>query len=206
MEHVNIPDDQRHEAKGASTAALNTVLHSDGDGTTSFKFVDYANISNVPVIDGYEFVLSSFSGASQLPASVDVPLQVTFGSAQTTADVSLASNGTVTFNTAGNYIVTFILRFGRAGGTGNCVLLNRIKLNGLQAFNTNTCSFDNAFITVPFSATLGFNVTAGTTMTMEIMRDSSGNNSGGLIATTPVQASWNISPSATIIVSKFSGS
>ena len=137
---------------------------------------------------------------------MDTPLQVTFGSAQTTTDVNLASNGTVTFNTPGNYIVTFILRFGRTGGAGTSVILNRIKLNGLQGLNTNTCSFDSANITVPFSATLGFNVTAGTTLTMEIMRDSSGNNSGGLIATTPVLASWNISPSATIIVSKFSGS
>lgn len=206
MEHVNIPDSQRHEVKGASTAALNTVLHSDGDGTTTFKFVDYSNIANVPVIDGYDFVLSSFSGANQQPASVDTPLQVTFGSAQTTTDVNLASNGTVTFNTAGNYIVTFFLRFGRTGGAGTSVILNRILLNGLQGLNTNTCSFDNTSITIPFSATLGFNVTPGTTLAMEIMRDSSGNNSGGLLATTPILSGWNISPSATIIVSKFSGS
>lgn len=36
-EHRNIPDAERHEVKGASTATNNYVLTSDGDGTTSFR-------------------------------------------------------------------------------------------------------------------------------------------------------------------------
>lgn len=206
MEHVNIVDAQRHEAKGASSAANNTVLHANGNGTTTFKFLDYSNIVNTPTIDGYDFVLSSFSAASQQPSSVDTPLQVTFGSAQSTTDVSLASNGTITFNTIGNYILTFFLRFGRTGGAGTSIILNRILLSGVQGLNTNACSVDNANATIPFSTTLGFNISLpGTTLAMQIMRDSSGNNSGGLIATTPTLSSWNVSPSATVIVSKFSG-
>lgn len=37
IQHSNIADADRHEAKGASTATLGQVLRSDGDGTTSFK-------------------------------------------------------------------------------------------------------------------------------------------------------------------------
>lgn len=36
-EHRLIPDAERHEAKGASTATNNQVLTADGDGTTSFR-------------------------------------------------------------------------------------------------------------------------------------------------------------------------
>lgn len=36
-EHRLIPDTERHEAKGASTASNNQVLTADGDGTTSFR-------------------------------------------------------------------------------------------------------------------------------------------------------------------------
>lgn len=50
VQHLNIVDSQRHEPKGASTAGNNTVMHSDGDGTTTFKFVDYSNVENTPTI------------------------------------------------------------------------------------------------------------------------------------------------------------
>jgi hypothetical protein len=36
-EHRLIPDAERHEVKGASTATNNQVLTADGDGTTSFR-------------------------------------------------------------------------------------------------------------------------------------------------------------------------
>lgn len=206
VEHVDIPDGERHEPKGASSAANNTVLHANGDGTTGFRFVNYnTDIINKPILNGYQTVLSSFSGASQNPAALDTPLQVSFGSAQTNADVSLASNGTLTFNTAGAYTITLFLRFGRAGGTGTSVLLNRFLINGLQGLNSNACAISEATATYPFSTTIGLNVAQNDTFVLQIMRDSSGNNSGGLIATTPVAPTWNISPSATLIVSKFSG-
>src|ERR1700754_311542 len=54
VQHKDILDSDRHEPKGASTAALNDVLHADGDGTTTFKKVDFTNLVNVPTtISGY---------------------------------------------------------------------------------------------------------------------------------------------------------
>lgn len=205
VEHVAIPDSQRHEPRGASTAVNNTVLTSNGDGTTSFEFVDWNNLVNRPTISGYTQIMGAFSGSSQNPAALDTPIQVSFGSAQTLTDVSLASNGTVTFNTPGRYLITLFLRFGRIGGAGTSIILNRFLVNNVQGLNSNVCSVDNANITIPFSTTLSMSVNAGDTFKLEIMRDSSGNNSGGLIATIPTLPSWNISPSATIIVSKFIG-
>lgn len=45
IQHRDIPDTERHEVKGASTALANSVLASDGIGGTSFKKVDVSNIS-----------------------------------------------------------------------------------------------------------------------------------------------------------------
>lgn len=48
-EHVDIVDPQRHELKGASTASINQIPKSNGDGTTTFGSVDYTEITNPPI-------------------------------------------------------------------------------------------------------------------------------------------------------------
>lgn len=53
IEHVNISDSERHEPKGASTATTDTVLHSDGDGTTTWKFVSYNDLSDKPTLSTF---------------------------------------------------------------------------------------------------------------------------------------------------------
>lgn len=206
VEHVNILDGDRHEAKGASSASLNQVLHSDGDGTTSFKFVDYGNIANTPNLRGYTLVLTGASvAASQQPVAVNTPLQVEFGPGQVTADATLDNTGLLTFNTSGQYAVTFIFRFGRTTAAGTAIVFNRILRNGVQTLNSNSISMvDDAAVT-PFSATLMFDVNAGDTVAQQIYRDSAGVNNGGLFNTTPSLAGWANSPSATIIVSKYRG-
>lgn len=53
IEHQNIADANRHEPKGASTATTDTVLHSDGDGTTTWKFVSYDDLTDKPVFSDF---------------------------------------------------------------------------------------------------------------------------------------------------------
>lgn len=62
--HKNISDANRHEPKGASSASVNTVLTSNGDGTTSFTagamFGKQADSSSptqnsIPLFDGTNF-------------------------------------------------------------------------------------------------------------------------------------------------------
>lgn len=206
VEHVSIADEDRHEPKHASTAITKQVLMSNGDGTTEFAFVDYADVINTPTPQGYKQVMAAFSAGNQNPAALDTPLQVNFGSPQANADVSLAANGTLTFNTDGDYSVTLLVRFGRTALGGNAVILTRFLVNDVQGLNTNSISLPDANSITPFSVNLFVSALAGDTFKLQIMRDSSGVNVGGLTALVPVLAGWNISPSATIVVSKYVGS
>lgn len=206
VEHVNIADADRHEPRGASTAGLNQVLHADGDGTTTWKFVDWDDVANKPGTGGYETVLSAFSSSNQNPVALDTPIQVNFGSPQSNTYVSLGSNGTLTFNESGNYVVTLFLRFGRTAGVGNSILLTRFLINDVQGLNSNAASLPDANSVTPFSATLTLGqMDAGDTFKLQLMRDSSGINNGGLTSIVPALAGWNVAPSATIVVARFVG-
>ena len=51
IQHKDIPDSERHDVKGASSASLRQVLTSNGDGTTSFQnlTVSHLGIQNLTV-------------------------------------------------------------------------------------------------------------------------------------------------------------
>lgn len=207
VEHVTILDADRHEAKHATSAAANQVLHAKGDGTTEFKFVSYANLTNIPAQVGYQQVLSGFStAASQQPAALDTALQVEFGAGSSNAFCTLSNTGTLTFNTAGQYYITIFLRFGRTAAGGTAVMLNRFLINGVQGLNSNGLKMPDADSVIPFSTSLVVDATVGMTFQMQILRDSAGINNGGLFRLLPTVVAWNLVPSATIVVSKFIGS
>jgi hypothetical protein len=206
VEHVTIADADRHEVKHATSGVLNQALLSNGNGTTRFAYNSYNDLIDKPSLVGYRQVLTGFStAASQAPAALDTPLQVEFGSGSTTIDATLASNGTLTFNTAGEYIVTLFLRFGRTSGAGAAILLNRFLINGVQGLNSNALKIADQDTVIPFSTSINITATAGMTFQLEIMRDSAGINNGGVFRILPTVASWNLSPSATLVVSKYVG-
>lgn len=205
MEHKDIPDAQLHQIKGAASASSGQVPIATGSGTAAFGFLDWSQVANKPTASGYESKLSSFSSVNQNPSAVNAPLQITFGSAQATADVSISAAGVITFNTSGNYLVDIFLRFGRSTSTGNAIILNRILKNGAQILNSNGLILSAATQTIPFSAAIPLTMAAGDTMTMEVARDSAGTNDGGLFVVSPTIAGWNIVPSATVVVNKFVG-
>lgn len=205
MEHKDIPDAQLHQIKGAASASSGQVPIATGSGTAAFGFLDWAQVANKPTSSGYQSKLSSFSSVNQNPSAVDTPLQITFGSAQVAADVSISAAGVITFNTSGNYLIDIFLRFGRSTSTGNAIIMNRILKNGAQILNSNGLILSAATQTIPFSAAIPLTMVAGDTMTMEVARDSAGTNDGGLFAISPTIAGWNIVPSATVVVNKFIG-
>lgn len=205
MEHKDIPDAQLHQIKGAASASSGQVPIATGSGTAAFGFIDWSQVANKPTASGYESKLSSFSSVNQNPSAVNAPLQITFGSAQATADVSISAAGVITFNTSGNYLIDIFLRFGRSTSTGNAIILNRILKNGAQILNSNGLILSAATQTIPFSAAIPLTMAAGDTMTMEVARDSAGTNDGGLFAVSPTIAGWNIVTSATVVVNKFVG-
>lgn len=207
MEHVVIPDAQRHEAKGASTAFAGQVCKANGDGTTSFANVLYSEISSRPTFSGYQRIFYSSSAvATQAPATLNTPIQIEFGPAFSTSEVSLSSAGLLTFSVAGQYQVTTFYRFGRTAAAGTAILFSRALINGAQTLNSNSIMMDNANTVVPFAVTLNINATAGMTLSHQLYRDNAGVNNGGLIAQSPNLAGWNTSPTATIVVDKFVGS
>ena len=205
MEHKDIPDAQLHQIKGAASASSGQVPIATGSGTAVFGFLDWTQVANKPTSSGYQAKLSAFSGVNQNPSAVDTPLQITFGSAQTTSDVSISSAGVITFNTSGNYLINIFLRFGRSTSTGNAIVLNRILKNGAQILNSNGVILSAATQTIPFSAAIPLTMSAGDTITMQVARDSAGTNDGGLFVVSPTIAGWNIVPSATVVVNKFVG-
>lgn len=205
MEHKDIPDAQLHQIKGAASASSGQVPIATGSGTATFGFLSWSQIANKPTASGYESKLSSFSSVNQNPSAVNTPLQITFGSAQTTTDVSISAAGVITFNTSGNYLIDIFLRFGRSTSTGNAIIMNRILKNGAQILNSNGLILSAATQTIPFSAAIPLTMAAGDTITMEVARDSAGTNDGGLLVVSPTLAGWNIVPSATVVVNKFVG-
>lgn len=205
MEHKDIPDDQLHQIKGAASASAGQVPIATGAGTTIFGFLDWTQVANKPVASGYQTVLSSFSSVNQTPSAVNTALQVVFGAAQSTADVSITAGGLVTFNTSGAYLIDLFLRFGRTGASGTAIVLNRLLKNGAQILNSTGASLTAAAQTIPFSAAIPMTMASGDTLRLEVARDGAGANDGGLYVISPTIGGWNIVPSATIVVSKFIG-
>lgn len=206
IEHKLIEDANRHEPKGASTATLGQSLLSNGDGTTYFGFVSYSSISGKPTISGYKQIMYAASSASsQDPTAVDTPLQVEFGPAQSLTDVSLASTGVLTFLTAGQYLIELSLRVSRTAASGASTLYTRALYNGAQILASSSTTLNDLAAVIPVTYTVSIDASVGDTFKLEIMRDSSGLNNGGLKQDTPTLAGWNSSPSANITVCKFYG-
>lgn len=199
IQHSAIPDGSRHEAKGASTATDGQVLKANGDGTTTF--VTPNTLSNISIAS----LLEATSTTTQNPAGLDSPYQVVFGGGNSNSDVSVASNGVITISTTGLYLITFNMNFGRSTNVGTAKLVARLLANGAATGFTQFTQIDASTDIKPFNASLlrGFN--AGNTITVEIIRDSTGANDGGLYTFNPALAGWTDSPSAAVRIQRVAG-
>lgn len=199
IQHANIADANRHETKGASTAAAGQVHRANGNGTTSWVNPDtLANISIGSVIEG-------ISLTNQGPTSVDTPYQVTWGGGSSNADVSIASSGVVTINTTGLYFVTFNLNLGRANTTGIATLVARLLVNDNPTGFVQAVKIDTSANVHPLNASILRSFNASSTIKVQLIRDSGGNNDGGLITVDPVLSGWENSPSAAIRIQRIAG-
>lgn len=149
-------------------------------------------------------VLRAFSLVAQAPSAVDTPLQLTFGSAQNSAanPVMINSAGLVTFNTAGNYSVRVKLQCGRTGATGTSILLSRLLLGGSQAGSSACVKLTQTDATTPTESRVVINATAGQTFAVQIMRDSTGSNFGGVYPQVATVTAWGTAPSALLVISR----
>ena len=149
-------------------------------------------------------VLRAFSTATQAPSAVDTALQLTFGAAQgsTSDPVMINAAGLVTFNVAGNYAVRVKLQCGRTGATGTSILLSRILLGGTQLGSAACVKLTQTDATTPTDSRVVVNATAAQTFVVQIMRDSTGSNFGGVYPQVATVAAWGTAPSALIVVSR----
>lgn len=149
-------------------------------------------------------VLRAASTATQAPTAVDTPLQLSFGAAQGSASepVMINAAGLVTFNTAGNYTVRIKLQCGRTGATGTSILLSRLVLGGTQVGSPAAVKLTQTDATTPTESRVVMNPTAGQTFIVQIMRDSTGSNFGGVYPQTATVAAWGIAPSALLVISR----
>lgn len=149
-------------------------------------------------------VLRAASTAAQAPSAVDTALQLTFGAAQGSASdpVMVNAAGLVTFNTAGNYAVRVKLQCGRTGATGTSILLSRLVLGGAQLGSAACVKLTQTDATTPTDSRVVMNPTAGQTLQVQIMRDSTGSNFGGVYPQTATVAAWGVAPSALLVISR----
>lgn len=149
-------------------------------------------------------VLRAPSTVAQAPSAVDTPLQLTFGAAQKSSSdpVMINAAGLVTFNVAGAYAVRIKLQCGRTGATGTSILLSRILLGGAQVGSAACVKMTQTDATTPTDSRVVINATAGQTFAVQIMRDSTGSNFGGVYPQVATVTAWGAAPSAMLVISR----
>lgn len=117
----------------------------------------------------------------------------------------LDANGVSTFNKEGLYRIKAVFQFGRTGAAGVSQLFFRFLVDDVQLGRTVGVKLENADALRYVDIDNWFNVPAGTTLKVQVMRDPSGNDSGGLFQTTPTDegaGTWNVVPSAVMRIER----
>lgn len=199
LNHSTLTDDKLHQPKGASTASLNQVLTSNGDGTTRFADLPTEVFS---VLDE----LSSESLVNQTLDTVDTELQVAFGAAATSPNgsVSVATDGTITFLEGGVYYVNVRALAGRSVSTSTSTLAFAGRANGTQVGATVPITLDNAAdgFNISVADTSVVEVPAGTEYSYHMRLVDNGGGDNGVFFVDYATPGWNSTPSARISVRK----
>lgn len=198
IEHKNIPDAERHEPKGASTATVNQIARANGDGSTTFvtpSTLPLVTLTPVPQV---------VSTAAQGPTALDTPYQVVFGTGGGD-HINVASNGVITFLTGGLFHGEVNLNVGRSNNTGVAIILARLLVNNNPSGIVHGVRIDASTDTRQIRFPIFGQFAQNDTLRVQIMRDSAGANDGGLVPIDPVVAGWNTVPSASVMIGKLLG-
>lgn len=202
----------------------NFLLYFQADRSSRFIDVLYpvddTSVDNFKTLSAFEIdqriadsansvqIETLFTGRSvalaQNPTGLDIPLQVEFGPAQlgVTDPVQLNLDGSITANEANVYSFNITLPAGRTGAAGVSFLYGRALINGVQGGSSVLIELDNANVIIPMQFSLDVPMEIADVLTVEVLRDSSGNDSGGLVSGDPVLVGWNNSASAAVTVTR----
>ena len=150
-----------------------------------------------------EEALRTQSFADQDPVGLGAALQIVFGGAQSTPYFSDDGAGNITVLATDEYHLDAKFTIGRSGAAGESQIYLRALLDGVQTGTSIHTIVDNSRIEIPLTFTTTVNLTAGQVLTFEIIRDTDGNDSGGLTAGIPDVVGWADSPSASLVFTRF---
>ena len=197
--HSTLTGADLHEVKGAAGASAGQVYRADGAGSAGF--VDPFTLSNIRL----QSTISNFNSGSVTPGAVDTPVVATFDSTQSNSDITMSSTGLITIVTSGLYFVTVNCNIGRSNSTATAILAARMLINGIQFGFTQSSVMTTNTSARPVQFNILRAFSAGDTIQIQIMRDSAGQNDGGLVPQAITSATWGDSPSFFMRVSKILG-
>lgn len=174
----------------------------DGDRAKGIPFNDFLDVLRQRLVIETDLIINASSFNNQNPVGTDNPLQIEFGPAvnNLTDPVQMDANGLVTINQTDEYAVSFFFEYGRSGSGNVSWLFWRLKVNGVQSGNSVFAKLDGSNDDVPVQFEIARKFNEDDFFTVELMRDSQGNNSGGLLSETPTPIDWNPAPSANIVI------
>ena len=147
--------------------------------------------------------------ADQQPTGLGISnsINVEFGAAIGTPSdpVEMDVDGMLTFNKGGLYRIKVVFQFGRSGASGTSEVLFRFLINGAQLGRSVGTKLGNSDDLRYIDIDNWFNVPEGSTLVTQIMRDSSGSDSGGLFQTIPTDegaGTWSNVPCAVMRVER----
>lgn len=148
-------------------------------------------------------VLDSSNFTNQIPTGLGVALNVKFGDIVNNDYLFLDSDGSITFKQSGHYHVYIRNQYGRVGSVGVSLLMGRYLINGAQEVAGSAFKLDGSDVLTISNAMLPLDVGVNDVLVFQTIRDSSGDDSGGLYATTSSHG-WTTVPSSHILISKIS--
>lgn len=112
------------------------------------------------------------------------------------------SGGDIVINEAGNYTVETELTMGRDTNSGIATLLTRTLVDAVDITGTTVTTIAHSNTVETVSQILNLDLNAGQVISMEMIRDASGANDGGLTQVLPAATGWSAVPSAKVKVKR----
>jgi len=230
INHVEITDPNIHESKGVAGAGAGEVAVTDGGGGASHRKLTVADLDVSSALEGStlfadggvsvfrnlvradldgvqlcscDLLRSKATADQEISVEGDV-VQLNFGPAGDSLNghVSLAADGTVTFNTDGFYPIYVNGVAGRTTSVSTAVLMLLAEFSGVS-LGTQASSIGAASdILAPQSGVFHVQASAGDTFKIFMLADILPSGNLGLYGYTPVNGGveWLETPSAEITV------
>lgn len=199
--HAEIDSDLNNLSNVDNTSDLDKPI-----STATQLSLDLKSDTDSVLGNNLEILLASSSASvDQQPSTTDSPLKVEFGSAMGSPSepIEMDALGNITFNQSDNYFIRVAVHFGRTGASGTSELRFRSVVNGSQIGETVGAKVGNSDEIIYLNVNIITKPEIGDVLHFEVMRDSSGNNSGGLFQLPVTPGDWSDAPSARILVQRF---